>query len=116
MLAYYQWTTADSFCGINSKIHLSDILRLYPALHTASEEKGIEIISERTEEGNMISRLQAYRKRLGLSQRQLADLSGVNLRTLQQYEIGDKDIKKASAEKVLSLSKVLLCRPNELFV
>ncbi len=114
ILAYYQWHTSDSFSKINSKIHLSEILRLYPALHTASEEKGIEIILDMTNETHMISRLQAYRKRLGLSQRQLADLSGVNVRTLQQYEIGDKDINKASAEKVISLSKVLHCQPDDL--
>lgn len=114
ILAYYQWHTAESFSLINTRIHLSDILLLYPALHTASEEKGIETIFDKVNESSMVSRLQAYRRRLGLSQRQLADLSGVNVRTLQQYEIGDKDIKKASAEKVISLSKVLLCRPDEI--
>ena len=40
-------------------------------------------------------------------QSELAKASGINLRTLQQYEIGAKDISKASVSTVLALSKVL---------
>ena len=42
----------------------------------------------RTRETN----LQHLRKLAGLTQKQLSELSGVNLRTLQQYETGAKDI------------------------
>lgn len=36
--------------------------------------------------------------------------AGVNLRTLQQYELKTKDIGKASVQTVLSLVNVLGCR------
>ncbi|MEE3312689.1 MAG: hypothetical protein VZR56_00880 [Treponema sp.] len=36
-------------------------------------------------------------------------MSGVNLRTLQQYEIGAKDINRASGSAINSLAQVLRC-------
>ena len=35
--------------------------------------------------------------------------AGVNLRTLQQYEIGSKDINKASGQAINSLAQALHC-------
>ena len=61
-----------------------------------------------------VRRLQAYRKALGLSQSQLAKESGINLRTLQQYEIGAKELNKASASTVLALTKTLKCDIEDL--
>ena len=40
---------------------------------------------------------------------ELAELEGVNLRTLQQYEIGSKDINKASGRTINSLALALHC-------
>ncbi|MDD4295630.1 MAG: helix-turn-helix transcriptional regulator [Ruminiclostridium sp.] len=50
----------------------------------------------------------------GYSQRALAEKVGVNLRTLQQYEIRAKDINKAARATLLSLAKVLGCRVEDL--
>ncbi|WP_090527236.1 helix-turn-helix domain-containing protein [Pseudobutyrivibrio sp. UC1225] len=61
-----------------------------------------------------MQRYGCQRKLYGLSQSELAREAGINLRTLQQYEIGAKDINKAAAATVLSLSKVLKCRPEDL--
>ncbi len=49
-----------------------------------------------------------------MTQAQLAADSGVNLRTLQQYESGAKSISKASAESVIALATVLHCRVEDL--
>lgn len=51
--------------------------------------------------------LQRIRKEHDLSQLQLADASGVNLRMLQKYENGEKDINKAAAITVYQLAKTL---------
>ena len=51
--------------------------------------------------------LQRYRILSELSQSQLAELSGVNLRMIQNYEQGFKDINKAQALTLYKLSKVL---------
>lgn len=51
--------------------------------------------------------LQRIRKEKGLSQSELAKKSNVNLRMIQKYEIGVKDINKASALTVYNLSVAL---------
>ncbi len=114
ILAFFQWKTGYSFGTILSKIKAKDILRLYPALHTVAEDNAVDVMQRLYNEASQISRLQEYRKRLGMTQTQLAKASGVNLRTLQQYEAGTKSIKKAAAETVFSLANVLECKPEEL--
>lgn len=111
-LAYYQWKKKESFSRIFSCVKEKDLFRLYPALHTASEEKGVEVVDRLMKERSQVSRLQEYRKRLGLSQQQLAESSGVNLRTLQEYEVGRKDIRKAAADTVFALAGTLGCKPE----
>ena len=60
------------------------------------------------------SKLQILRKNCGLSQRALSEKSGVNLRTLQQYEIRAKDINKATGETLLALATVIGCSITDL--
>ena len=48
------------------------------------------------------------------SQRELAELSGVPLRTIQQYEQRQKSINKSSAEDRVMLSKALFCSVEDL--
>ena len=89
--------------------------RLYKMGHTVSEDKVVLLIEGmRNDEDMALTRIQEYRKRIGMSQRALSEAAGVNLRTLQQYEIRDKDINKAAAEKVVALSRVLGCRPEDI--
>ena len=52
---------------------------------------------------------QCLKKAAGLTQKELSQLAGVNLRTLQQYEIRSKDINRASGQTINSLSQVLHC-------
>ena len=112
--AFYQWKTNLPFRMIFSVITASDLNVLYPALHTASEERAVESIGQLYHAKRMITRLQAYRKQIGMTQSELAEASGVNLRTLQQYEIGGKDIRKASFQSVTALASVLHCRPEDI--
>jgi len=112
--AFYQWKTNLPFRMIFSVITASDLNALYPALHTASEERAMESIGQLYHSKRMITRLQAYRKQIGMTQSELAEASGVNLRTLQQYEIGGKDIRKASFQSVTALASVLHCRPEDI--
>jgi len=41
-------------------------------------------------------------------------IRGVNLRTLQQYELKTKDISKASVQTVMALTHVLGCQADDL--
>ena len=60
------------------------------------------------------AKLQQQRKRCGYTQKKLAEISGVNLRTLQQYELKAKDIDKASVQTVLALSNALGCEIEDI--
>ena len=116
ILALFQWKTGYSFGNILSIAKAEDILRLYPALHTVAEDNVVDVILGMYKKSSQYNRLQEYRKRLGMTQLQLAKAAGVNIRTLQQYEAGTKSIKKAAAETVFSLAAVLECQPEELVV
>lgn len=59
--------------------------------------------------GEYRSRLKFFRELRGMSQSELAEKSGVLLRTIQAYEQGYKDINKAQVITVLSLAEALEC-------
>lgn len=59
-------------------------------------------------------RLRESRKNRRLSQRELADMSGLNFRSLQDYEQGHKKLSSASGDVVLRLTTVLGCSAEEL--
>ena len=87
---------------------------MYYPLHEANEQKFVDTVINIIKDKSHSSRLQLRRKELGLTQKELAELAGVNLRTLQQYENKSKDINKASVETVLALSKVLYCEIRDI--
>ena len=107
VLAYYQLKTGASFARIHSLITMKDVKKMFYPLHEADEDRFVEELNKKLK--IKITRLQKRRLDIGLSQSQLAKASNVNLRTLQQYEIGAKDINKASALTVYNLSKSLMC-------
>lgn len=109
VLAYYQWYTGKSFKEILSCVSMNDILKLYPTLHEASEDKFVDTLNSIIERRKSTTKLQNQRKIYGYSQKELSEKSGINLRTLQQYETGAKDIKKAAIETVSALAKTLGC-------
>lgn len=114
ILAYYQWYTGRSFKDIRKHITMQEIEKLYPTLHETSEKKFVDTVNRMIRKKNLPTRLQAQRKISGYSQRELAEKVGVNLRTLQQYEIRAKDINKAAGATLLALAKVLGCRAEDL--
>lgn len=54
-------------------------------------------------------KIKEIRTSRGLSQSKLAELSGVNLRTLQQYEAGSRDINGVKLSSLLDLCLALDC-------
>ena len=111
ILAFYQWNTNLSFSKIREYATLSDIVNMYYPLHEAPEEKFIDVMNDLIQKKNQErgTNLHRLRKAAGLTQKELAELSGVNLRTLQQYEIGLKDINHASGAAINALALVLRC-------
>ena len=58
--------------------------------------------------------LKRIRTAKGYSQNQLAELSGVSLRSIQMYEQRRKDINKAQSESIHRLAKSLGCKMEDL--
>ena len=114
ILAYFQWHSGYPFQTILHHIGWDTLMKLYPTLHEAPEEKFLEAGYAMMKQSLDISPLQHQRKICGLSQSQLAERAGVNLRTLQQYESGAKDINKAAVDTVRRLAKTLHCRMETL--
>lgn len=55
--------------------------------------------------------LQHYRHTKGLTQAQLADAAEISIKTLQKYESGERDIRRARNDTVLRLARVLGVSP-----
>lgn len=113
-LALYQWFSGNSFKQILTHIDGESLLKLYPSLHEAPEEKSIETLNQMMKRKTGGSNLKIVRLSSGLSQKELSEKSGVNLRTLQQYENKSKNINKAAASTLVALSKALGCRIEDL--
>lgn len=114
VLAYYQWLRSISFARIVDVVSPSAIRDLYPAYHEMDVRQLIDRVDELFEQANSTTQLQQRRIDAGLSQRQLADLSGVPVRTIQQYEQRQKDITHAAYATVNALARALSCVSDDI--
>lgn len=114
ILARYQWECGLRFRDIIRFLPLRDIIRMYPALHEASEERFVYAADQIRKRTVKEARLQQIRRLNDYSQRMLAERSGVSLRMIQQYEQGAKDIRKASTSGLLALAGALHCDIEDL--
>ncbi len=113
-LAYYQWYTSLSFDEIDDSVSISEIRNLYYPYHETDLSHFVEIMERIRKEREKETKLKRIRENVGISQKELAVLSGVPVRTIQQYEQRQKDINKASGETILKLSKALCTTMEEL--
>lgn len=113
-LAYYQWETALDFAEIVRSVPIKDIVNLYSPYHEMDIRQFCDKMNELYRGVNPETNLKRRRKNAGLSQRELAEQSGVPLRTIQQYEQRQKNINKAQAEYLVMLARVLCCDVDDL--
>lgn len=113
-LAYYQWETAMSFGEIVRYVPIRDILALHSPYHEMDIRQFVDQMNELYQAAKPETNLKLLRQRAGLSQRELADLSGVPIRTIQQYEQRQKNINKAQAEYLVLLAQTLCCEVDDL--
>lgn len=59
-------------------------------------------------------KLKEIRKNKKLTQEELSILSEINIRTIQNFEQGQKDINKAQAITIYKLSKALECEMKDI--
>lgn len=58
--------------------------------------------------------LKLMRQKKGLSQSQLANVSGISVRTLQCYEQGSRNINLANLSTLVSLARALDCKVTDI--
>ena len=138
-LAHIQWETRLSFAHVMKDFSVSDFISGYVKkrlsfldslpLDISSTERAAELkafgesyVSETVDDFistnyNVKTKdhpLKKMRLLNGLSQSRLAEASGIPVRTIQQYEQGQKDLSKARAEYLVALSRALNCDPAKL--
>ena len=113
-LAYYQWETSMSFAEIVRYIPIKDVRALYQPYHEMDIRQFVDKMNAMYKAAKPETNLKLLRQKAGLSQRSLADLSGIPIRTIQQYEQRQKNINKAQAEYLVVLAKVLCCEVEDL--
>lgn len=113
-VCYYQWLTSKRYAEIFQAVSLEEMLSLYPTLHEADVTKFAEVLDLTIKERFSETKLKRIRTAYGCSQKELAELSGVSLRSIQMYEQRNKDINRAQAESLYRLAKALGCQMEEL--
>lgn len=60
-----------------------------------------------------MNKLKEMRNKAGLSQSQLANLSGINVGTLRHYEQGSKNFDHARIDTILKICLILDCKISD---
>ncbi|MCR5698651.1 MAG: helix-turn-helix domain-containing protein [Treponemataceae bacterium] len=113
-IAYFQWQTNLSFHQIENLIPIDEVLALYSPYHEMDISQFCDKMRELYNKRKINSNLKNYRLKAALSQKQLSEFSNVPVRTIQQYEQGQKNINYAKAETVINLAKALNCQVQDL--
>ncbi len=113
-LAYYQWKTSLSFSEIVKYIPISEIKALYSPYHEMDIRHFTDKMNDLYNKAKPETNLKIYRKRVGLSQKQLAELADIPVRMIQHYEQRQKNINKAQTEYLVRFSRVLNCDIEDL--
>lgn len=114
VLAEYQWYNSKRFKDIFEHVKLSEIISMYSVYHEMDISKFIETMDEKCATALPECRLKKLRESRGLSQAELAKISGVSLRSIQMYEQRVNDIDKAQAQTIYKLSRVIGCSMEDL--
>lgn len=113
-VAYYQWYSGRKYRDIFKVLSFADLQKMYYTLHEADITKFVDIVDSKIKEYFPETNLKRIRTTYGFTQVELAERSGVSLRSIQMYEQRNKNINKASADTMYSLAKALGCTMEDL--
>ena len=113
-LAEYQWVTGHSFKDIFERIPLSEIINMYYVYHEMDITQFIDSMEVFYNNFEIETKLKRIRENRGISQSELAQMSGVKLRSIQMYEQKVNDIDKAQARTLYKISRVLGCNIEDI--
>lgn len=114
VMAYYQWFSRRSFDAIHRAVSFADLVSLYPSLHETDISKVAEVLEKWVRKNEDAPYLKTIRKSRGLTQKKLADSSGVAIRAIRTYEQNETDIGKAQGKTLLALADSLGCDIEDL--
>ena len=96
----------SSFIGRNA--------REYILSHFMPDTENVDVMIGYALFSNSGSQLKKMRKRVGLTQEELAAAADVSVNSIRAYERGSKDLSKAQFQTVLNLVAVLKCDVSDL--
>lgn len=111
VLACAQWYFNTTYRELISALPCSKLVENYFPYHEMDITQSLDLYAGRLPRKSALKEL---RRKHGLSQTELALLSGVPERTIRSYEQGTNDISKAQAETLYALSQVLGCTIEDL--
>lgn len=113
-IAYYQWYSGRKYSDIFKVLSFEDLQKMYYTLHEADITKFVDIVDSKIKEYFSETNLKRIRTAYGFTQAELAERSGVSLRSIQMYEQRNKNINKASADTMYRFAKALGCTMEDL--
>ena len=114
-LAQFQMYCDVPYKEIVRRISIKEIISMYDIFHEMDISRFIESMDRKFKERNKDTKLKILRVNAGLSQRELAEKSGVSLRLIQLYEQRANDINKGQFETICLLSRALKCDVADLY-
>ncbi len=102
------------FADIIKAVPIEEIRALYSPYHEMDIRHFVDKMNELCRSQRGETNLKRLRRQAGLTQRELAEKSGISLRTIQQYEQRKKNINKAQIDTLIPLSKSLYCEVKDL--
>lgn len=115
-LAHYQWWSTRRFREIVSVIPPSEIIGMYGPLHEESDDRFVDHMEKLFAGRCTEPPLKRFRRIRNWSQTDLAATSGVNVRSIRQYEQNPQSIARAELRIVQSLARALACSIEDLAV
>ena len=93
---------------------IKEVLGMYDPFHEMDFRQFVDAMNVLYIERKKETNLKIHRHIAGLSQKELAELAGIPIRTIQQYEQRQKNINKAQVQYLIALSKVVCCEISDL--
>ena len=112
VFAYYWMKSIYTMKEIVNTISLNNIRIMYHPYH----EMDIQKIYDEIDRLMYANKIQKLRIKTHMSQSQLSTLSNIPLKTIQKYESNERDIRKASVDILLRISRTLNCSIEELIL
>jgi len=116
VLAYYQWRSGRTFVEmLRNGLGIAKVIAMYSPLHEADPEKFADVADGIIAENSSLRNpLKEARERMGMTQKELADCSGISLRMIRAYEQKRQDMSRAEFRTVTSLARILKVAPESL--